>query len=81
MINIFLESFIHGVHCYFQEKKKQLEEQLPAEPDAGAKDVATIRLRCPDGTSLVRRFLGDDKLEVESCNSIFIIFDLFIFIL
>lgn len=47
-----------------QEKKKQLEEQLPAEPDMGAKDVATIRLRCPDGTTLVRRFLGDDKLEV-----------------
>lgn len=48
-----------------QEKKKQLEEQLPAEPDVGAKDVATIRLRCPDGASIVRRFHGDDKLEVN----------------
>ena len=41
-----------------------MKEQLPAEPDAGVKDVATIRLRCPDGASLVRRFHGDDKLEV-----------------
>ena len=27
--------------------------------------MATIRLRCPDGGSLVRRFLGDDKVEVD----------------
>ena len=49
---------------FIQEKKKLLEEQLPAEPDSGAKDVATIRLRCPDGASLIRRFHGDNKLEV-----------------
>ena len=52
------------IPLFVQEKKKQLQEQLPAEPDAGVKDVATIRLRCPDGASLVRRFHGDDKLEV-----------------
>ena len=58
-----------------QEKKKELEERLPAEPDTGAKDVATIRLRCPDGTSLVRRFLGDDKVEVVwSCDPIYTLF-------
>lgn len=51
-------------NCVIQEKKKLLGEQLPAEPDVGVKDVATIRLRCPDGASLVRRFLGDDKIEV-----------------
>ena len=53
------------IYIVVQEKKKQLEEQLPAEPDVGAKDVATIRLRCPDGASIVRRFHGDDKLEVN----------------
>ena len=41
-----------------------MEEQLPAEPDTGVKDVSTIRLRCPNGASLIRRFRGDDKLEV-----------------
>lgn len=49
---------------FIQEKKKLLEEQLPVEPDTGAKDVATIRFRCPDGASLIRRFRGDDNLEV-----------------
>lgn len=66
-----------------QEKKKLLKEQLPAEPDGGVKDVATIRLRCPDGASLVRRFLGDDRIEVGWCvqqtnfNNVFFIYSFF----
>ena len=42
-----------------------LANLLPEEPDAACKEsVSLLRIRCPDGRVLNRRFLAQDPLQV-----------------
>lgn len=48
-----------------QAIRQSLSDQLPEEPPANCSEaVSTLRLRCPSGETVVRRFLGQHPLQV-----------------
>ena len=47
-----------------QAIRQSLADQLPDEPPIDYKPCATIRVRCPEGVTLTRRFQADLPLKV-----------------
>ena len=48
-----------------EQRKDQIRNELPGEPDADDPDVIKIMLKLPNGTRLERRFLKTQSLKVS----------------